>query len=133
MVGGDLNFDSLGLQHHVGDAATISQIYSRHPEWASPPRKKLTFLFDCKNCDSWKGDTRVNDVDKAACWDHGLNEVLCCICESRIFIDDELSVNKIQKLGSLITGIHLGLIHCYSIAPLFHFIYIFVIHHSRGR
>ena len=47
MVGGDLNFDSLGLRRRLGDASALSQIYARHPEWDSPPRK-LTCSFDRK-------------------------------------------------------------------------------------
>ncbi|KAL7530742.1 hypothetical protein ACHAXR_010378 [Thalassiosira sp. AJA248-18] len=96
MIGGDLNFDCLGLQHRLGDAAAISQIYGRHPEWDSPPRK-LTCSFDRKNCHSWKGDTKVKDVDVSACWNHGLHEALSCLRDSRIFTNAELSVNTILE------------------------------------
>ena len=66
MEGGNLNFDCLGLQQRVGEAATISQIYGCHPEWDSPPRK-LTLSSDCKNCHSWRGDTNIEHIDKAQC------------------------------------------------------------------
>ena len=94
MNGGDLNFDCLGFQQRLGTATILSQIYGRHPEWNSPPRR-LTSSFDRKNCHSWKGDTRVTDVNEAACWEYGLREALLCLKESNIFPLEELSVNTI--------------------------------------
>jgi len=96
MEGGNLNFDSLGLQQRVGEAATISQIYARHPEWDSPPRK-LTCTLDRKNCRSWKGDTNIKHVGVLHCWNHGLNAALACLRKSGIFTEAELSVNLIKQ------------------------------------
>ena len=88
MEGGNLNFDCLGLQQRIGEASIISQIYSRHPEWDSPPRK-LTSSFDRKNCRSWMGDTNIEHINEAQCWDHGLNAAIACCRKSGIFTEEE--------------------------------------------
>ena len=94
MIGGDLNFDCVGLQQRLGTASQIAQIYARHPEW-NPPARKLTDSFDRKNVHSWTGDTKVAGVDVAACWKHGMGAALNCLRDSGIFTDAELSVNTI--------------------------------------
>ena len=68
------------------------QAYGQPLEWDSPPRK-LTTLFDQKNCHFWLGDTTVKEVDEAACWDHWLSEALHLLRDSQIFSHNELLVN----------------------------------------
>ena len=96
MEGGNLNFDCLGLQQRVGEAATISQIYGCHPEWDSPPRK-LTSSSDGKNCHSWRGDINIEHIDEAQGWNHGLNVAIACLRKSGIFTEEELADNIIGQ------------------------------------
>ena len=74
----------------------MSQIFARHPEWNHPARK-INSTVDRKNVYSWKGDTKVANVDLEACWLHGLTAARAVLQQSGIFDPIELDYNRILQ------------------------------------
>ena len=92
--GGDMNFDAEGLRSRVGDASMVSWIYSQYPEWENASRR-LKSSADRKNPRSWKGDTKVANVDEVKCWTDGKNRALNVLRASRAFEECELDISSI--------------------------------------
>ena len=91
-----MNFDFLGFSQRVGTACPLTQIFSRHPEWNHPARK-INSTVDRKNVYSWKGDTKVANVNLEACWQHGLTAARSVLQQSGIFEPIELDYNQILQ------------------------------------
>lgn len=96
-AGGNLNFDCLELRNRAGDAATCDWIYGQHPEWKEPSRR-LTNSIDRKNVRSWRGDTKVANVNEVACWNMGRDQALEILRSSRLFSANDLNINRILEM-----------------------------------
>eukprot|EP00986_Skeletonema_menzelii_P017389 scaffold19230_cov154-Skeletonema_menzelii.AAC.1 len=95
-AGGNLNFDCLELRNRAGDAATCNWIYGQYPEWKEPSRR-LTSSIDRKNVRSWKGDTKLANVNEIACWNSGRDQALEILRSSNLFSAEELNINHILE------------------------------------
>ena len=83
-------------EQRIDIACTLSQIFARHPEWNHPARK-INSTVDQKNVYSWKGDTKVANVNLEACWLHGLTAARAVLQQSGIFDPIELDYNRILQ------------------------------------
>jgi hypothetical protein len=95
-AGGNPNFDSLELRNRAGDAATCDWIYGEHPEWKEQSRR-LKSCIDRKNVRSWKGDTKVANVNEVACWNNGRDQALAILRSAQLFSENELDINHIME------------------------------------
>ena len=96
LSGGNPNFDSLELRNRAGDAATCDWIYGEHPEWKEQSRR-LKSCIDRKNVRSWKGDTKVANVNEVACWNNGRDQALAILRSAQLFSENELDINHIME------------------------------------
>ena len=92
---GDLNFDCLDLRNRAADAGLVQWVYGMHPEWDLPSRR-LKSSYDRKNPRSWKGCTKVAEVDEIGCWCEGRKRALEALHASRIFTTAELDIDLIM-------------------------------------
>jgi len=96
MRGGNLNFDSLDLRDRLGDSSLVQWVYSEHPEWDEPSRR-LNTSADRKNTISWRGNTKVKEVNVVECWTDGRVKAIDILKASQIFVNAELDIDKIVK------------------------------------
>ena len=94
--GGDMNFDASDLTGRIGDTTIVSWIYAQYPEWDTTPRK-LKSSNDRKNTRSWKGDTKVANVNEVKCWEKGKLRALSVLRASRSFSAEELDITSIVE------------------------------------
>ncbi|KAK1737858.1 hypothetical protein QTG54_011152 [Skeletonema marinoi] len=113
-AGGNLNFDSLELRNRAGDAATCDWIWGEHPEWKEPSRR-LTSCVDRKNVRSWKGDTKVANVNEVACWNDGRDQALALLNSVELFSADELDIDLIIETEA---GVDMFRPYCRTIGVL---------------
>ena len=92
---GNLNFDCLDLRNRAADAGLVQWVYGMHSEW-DLPSQRLKSSYDRKNPRSWKGCTKVAEVDEIGCWCEGRKETLEALHASRIFTTAELDINLIM-------------------------------------
>ena len=85
MRGGNLNFDCLDLHDHLADYAVVQWIYAEHPEWQEPSRR-LNSSADRKHTRSWRGDTKVDEVNLVRCWSNGKDMAIRYLKDSGFFI-----------------------------------------------
>ena len=91
---GNMNFDALDLRNRVADATLVQWIYAQRPEWNDEPRR-LRSSADRKNTRSWKGCTKVANVDVVACWTNRRSEALYALRASKSFRAEELDIAAI--------------------------------------
>ena len=94
MIQGNMNFDCLDLRDRLGDAVMIQWIYSDHPEWDRPSRR-INNTNDRKNCRSWRGDTKVANVNLTECWNKGRDWAILKLADLRAFANEDLDIGAI--------------------------------------
>ncbi|THU80280.1 hypothetical protein K435DRAFT_695996, partial [Dendrothele bispora CBS 962.96] len=78
-VGMDCNVDTLQFGNQVSGLTEVAVIHAIHPEWDQVPRRlkvpayikageKVPGDYDHLNPPSWRGDTRVSNVNLWSCW-----------------------------------------------------------------
>ena len=102
------------LRNRAGDAATCDWIWGEHPEWKEPSRR-LTSCVDRKNVRSWKGDTKVANVNEVACWNDGRDQALALLNSVELFSADELDIDLIIETEA---GVDMFRPYCRTIGVL---------------
>jgi len=96
MRGRNLNFDCLDFRDQLVDLAFVQWIFAEHPEWDKAPHS-FNSSADRKSTKSWRGDTRVADIDVVQCCKDGWDNSLKHLCESDLFNEEELNIGSIVK------------------------------------
>ena len=95
--GGHVNFDTLDLRNRAADATLCNWVYGLHPEWDVASRR-LKSCADRKNVRSWKGDTKVANVNEVGCWNTGRDAALHILRQSGLFSREELDIDFIISM-----------------------------------
>ncbi|KAG6835458.1 hypothetical protein H0H93_001265, partial [Arthromyces matolae] len=86
MIGNDANVDCLQLGSRLTGTTEVSTILAMHPEWDRAPRRLKLPALDKDGCEihnhvdhlgpaSWRGDTRVSQINLQTCWKIGRQQI----------------------------------------------------------
>ena len=92
----NMNFCALDFWNRAADASLVQYICAVHPE-LDTTAQKLTSIADKKNTCSWKGDTKIANMNIVECGMVGREEVIVALRWSNIFTDEELNIDPVFK------------------------------------